>query len=192
MAISLDGFTEGPNGEMDWLPPFDDVEIWKDIHEEMWNLLDNIDTILLGRVTYQIWEKYWPAAAKNPASTENDIKFSQYADDTQKIVFSKTLKEARWKNTRLIKNNIAEEILKIKKQPGKNIAIAGGANLAQTFINLNLIDEYAITIHPVILGNGKPLFNNIFDKHEFKLVGVKQYKSGAVGLYYSKKTNRIL
>jgi dihydrofolate reductase len=192
MAISLDGFTEGPKGEMNWLPPFDDEETWRDIHEDMWNLLDNVDTMLLGRVTYQIWEKYWPAAARNPASTENDVKFSQYADETQKIVFSKTLNEVRWKNTKLIKNNIAEEIQKIKKQSGKNIAIAGGANLAQTFMNLDLIDEYAITIHPVILGNGKPLFNDIFDIHKLNLVGVKRFKSGAVGFYYSKKTNEIL
>ena len=186
MAVSLDGFTEGPHREMNWLPPFENEEIWKDIHEEMWNLLESVDIILLGRVTYQIWEKYWPAAAKNSASTENDKKFSQYADNTQKIVFSKTLTNVEWKNTRLIKNNIREEILKIKKQSGQNLALAGGAKLAQTFINLDLIDEYIITIHPVILGGGNSLLKNIQDVHKLTLTGVKRFKSGAVGLKYSK------
>jgi dihydrofolate reductase len=183
MMMSLDGFIEGPNGEMDWLPPFNDEEKWKDIHEEMWTQLNSTDTILLGRITYQIWEEYWPAVAKNPSSIKNDLKFSQYVDKTQKIVFSKTLKKVNWKNTRLISKNIAEEILKIKEQSGKNIVLAGGANIAQTFMNLRLIDEYIINIHPVILGKGKPLFKNITDRHKLILIGSKIYNSGMVGLY---------
>jgi dihydrofolate reductase len=184
MMMSLDGFIEGPNGEMDWLPPFNDEEKWKDIHEEMWTQLNSTDTILLGRITYQIWEEYWPAVAKNPSSIKNDLKFSQYVDKTQKIVFSKTLKKVNWKNTRLISKNIAEEILKIKEHSGKNIALAGGANIAQTLINLGLIDEYIINVHPVILGKGKPLFKNITDRHKLLLVGSKIYNSGMIGLYY--------
>jgi dihydrofolate reductase len=183
MMMSLDGFIEGPNGEMDWLPPFNDEEKWKDIHEEMWTQLNSTDTILLGRITYQIWEEYWPAVAKNPSSIKNDLKFSQYVDKTQKIVFSKTLKKVNWKNTRLISKNIAEEILKIKEQSGKNIVLAGGANIAQTFMNLRLIDEYIINVHPVILGKGKPLFKNITDRHKLILIGSKIYNSGMVGLY---------
>lgn len=185
--MSLDGYTEGPNGEMDWLPPFNNEELWKDLHEEMWKQLNSVDTILLGRVTYQIWEKFWPVAASNPISTKNDIKFSRFADETQKIVFSKTLKKVEWKNTQLIKNNIAGEILKMKEQSGKNLVLAGGANIAQTFMNLDLIDDYVITVHPVVLGSGKPLFKNINDNHNLNLIGVKIFKSGAVGLYYRKK-----
>lgn len=84
MQMTLDGFSTGPNDEMDYLPPFNDENMWKDLHEEMWRNLDAADTFILGRKTYQIWEKYWPAAATNPQSSESDKKFSKYADETQK------------------------------------------------------------------------------------------------------------
>jgi dihydrofolate reductase len=186
--MTLDGFSTGPNGEMDWLPPFNNEELWRDLHEEMWNNLRTVDTLLLGRVTYQIWEKYWPAAATNPSSTKNDIEFSRYAEETQKIVFSNTLDKVEWKNTRLVKENIAEEILKMKQQPGKNMVVAGGAGIAQTFMRLGLIDEYLITVHPVILGKGKPLFGNLNGRIKLKLLGAKTYTSGAVGLHYQPET----
>jgi dihydrofolate reductase len=188
MQMTLDGFSTGPNGEMDYLPPFNDEKSWKDLHEEMWNQLRSADTFLLGRVTYQIWEKYWPAAATSPSSAKNDIEFSKFADKTQKIVFSKTLEKAEWQNTRLVKENIAEEIARMKQQPGKNMVVAGGAGIAQTFIRLGLIDEYLVTVHPVILGIGKPLFGNLGDKIKLKLVGTKTFNTGAVELRYQPKT----
>jgi dihydrofolate reductase len=184
MQMTLDGFSTGPNGEMDWLPPFDSEEAWKDLHQEMWNQIDNADAMLLGRVTYQIWETYWPAAASNPNSNENDRKFSRYAEETQKIVFSNTLDKVTWKNTRLIKDNIAEEVMKLKQLPGKNMYLVGGATLAQTFTKLGLIDEYNIIVHPVILGNGKPLLRDVNVRRNLKLLNTKTYNSGAVGLSY--------
>lgn len=184
MQMTLDGFATAPNGEMDWLPPFNDEELWKDLHEEMWNQLNSADTLLLGRVTYQIWEKYWPAAATNPSSTKNDVKFSHFADETQKIVFSKTLEKVEWKNTRLIKGNIAEEIMKMKQQPGKNMVVAGGAGIAQTFMKLGLIDEYLITVHPVILARGKPLFKHLSDRHPLRLLETRTFSNGVVLLHY--------
>ncbi|MFB3889629.1 MAG: dihydrofolate reductase family protein [Candidatus Bathyarchaeia archaeon] len=184
MQMTLDGYSAGPNDEMDWLPPFNDVEIWKDLQEEMWNQLNQADAFLLGRVTYQIWEKYWPAAATNLNSTENDLRFSRFADATQKIVFSKTLQRVEWKNTKLIKDNITEEVQKLKEQPGKNIVLAGGAGLAQTFTKLGLIDEYRITVHPVILGRGKLLFKDLNVRQKLKLAGTKTFRSGAVEFIY--------
>jgi dihydrofolate reductase len=184
MQMTLDGFSTGPNGEMDWLPAFDNEEAWKDLHQEMWNQIENADTMLLGRVTYQIWETYWPAAATNPNSTENDRKFSRYAEETQKIVVSNTLDKVNWRNTRLLKGNIAEEVLKLKQQSGKNMYLVGGASLAQTFTNLGLIDEYRIIIHPVILGNGKPLLRDVNVRRKLKLIDTKTYHSGAVGVNY--------
>jgi dihydrofolate reductase len=86
MMMSLDGFVSGPNDEMDWLPPFNDDALWEDIHKQMWDNLRLVDTLLLGRATYQIWEKYWPAAATNPASTKNDLEFSRYADEAEEAV----------------------------------------------------------------------------------------------------------
>jgi dihydrofolate reductase len=184
MMMSLDGYVAGPNGEMDWLPDFKKEELWEEIHAEMWKQLRTADTFLLGRMTYQIWEYYWPAAAANPSSTKNDIEFSRFADKTQKVVFSKTLEKVQWQNTRLIKDNIAEEIAKMKQQPGKNLALAGGAGIAQTFINLGLIDQYLLLVHPVVLGNGKPLFKDIKKRIELKLVNTKTFKNGVVGLDY--------
>jgi dihydrofolate reductase len=184
MQMTLDGFSTGPNGEMDWLPPFNNEQLWRDLHQEMWNQLTNVDTFLLGRKTYQIWEQYWPAAGKNPQSIESDRRFSAFADQTQKVVFSTTLEKVNWENSRLIKENIADEVVKMKQQPGKNILLAGGAGLAQTFTKLGLIGEYQITVHPVILGRGQLLFKDLNVLRKLRLKGTKNYSMGAVGLYY--------
>jgi len=184
--MSLDGFVAGPNDEMDWLPPFNDDALWEDIHKEMWNNLRSVDTFLLGRATYQIWENYWPAAATNPASTKNDLEFSRYADETQKVVFSRTLERVDWKNSRLVKGDIAAEIAALKAQPGKNLALAGGAGLAQTFIRLGLIDEYQLLVHPVILGRGKPLFVGLENRARPRLVGLRTFRPEVAALFYRR------
>jgi len=186
MQMTLDGFSTGPNDEMDYLPPFNDEKMWKDLHEEMWKNLEAADTFVLGRKTYQIWEKYWPAAASNPQSTENDVKFSHFADKIQKIVVSSTIDRVEWKNTTLIKDNVAEEIQKLKQQPGKNLIVAGGATIAQNFAKLGLIDEYQIVVHPVILGKGKLLLKDLNNRQKLKLIETRAYNSGAVELSYSK------
>ena len=188
MQMTLDGFSTGPNDEMDYLPPFTNENIWRDLHEEMWRNLDDVDTFILGRRTYQIWEQYWPAVGSNPQSTDNDKKFSRFADETKKIVISSTIDRADWKNTVLIKDNIAEEIQKLKQQPGRNIAVAGGATVAQTLAKLGLIDEYQIVVHPVILGKGKLLLKDLDVRQKLKLIGTKTFNSGAVELSYSKIT----
>jgi len=186
MQMTLDGFSTGPNGEMDYLPPFTDENLWRDLHEEMWKNLEAADTFILGRKTYQIWENYWPAAASNPQSSINDKRFSRYAEETQKIVISNTLDTVEWKNTKLITDNIAEEIQKLKQQSGKNLIVAGGAIVAQTFAKLGLIDEYLIVVHPVILGNGKLLLKDLNGRQNLKLISAKTFNSGAVELSYSK------
>ncbi len=184
MQMTLDGYSTGPNDEMDYLPSFTNEDLWRDLHQDMWRELDNADTFLLGRKTYQIWEQYWPAVASKPQASESDKRFSQFADQAQKIVFSNTLDKVTWKNTRLIKRNIAEEINKLKQQTGKNLALAGGATLAQAFARLELIDEYKITVHPVILGRGKLLLKDVDLRQQLRLTGTKTYASGAVGLSY--------
>ncbi len=184
--MTLDGYSTGPNEEMDYLPPFTDEAMWQDLHEEMWRNLAGIDTLILGRRTYQIWEQYWPAAAKNPQSTDNDKKFSRFADETKKIVISSTLNSVDWKNSVLVKANIAEEIQKLKQQPGKNIGVAGGATVAQSLAKLGLIDQYMLIVHPVILGKGKPLLKELGNRQNLKLVGTKTFNSGAVELNYNR------
>ena len=139
-----------------------------------------MDTLLFGRVTYQLMASYWPSAT----AATNDPIVADKMNNLSKIVFSKTLSSVEWNNTRLIKENIGEEISNLKKKPGKDIAIFSSSDLALTFIQLDLIDEYRIIVNPVVLGDGKSLFKGIKDKLDLKLVKTKSFKSGNVLLYY--------
>jgi dihydrofolate reductase len=172
--VSLDGFFEGPNRELDWFA------VDEEFLEYARNLLSTVDTILFGRVTYQHMAAYWPTAS----GTGNDAFITEKMNNLPKIVFSKTLQEVKWNNSRLVKENIAEEILKMKQQPGKDMVIFGSGSIVSTFMQLGLIDEYRIIMNPVVLGNGKPLFKGIKDKHNLKLLKTKVLGSGIVILYY--------
>lgn len=178
MNVSLDGFVEGPHGEMDWFAI--DDETWKDMYEQ----LGYVDTVLLGRVTFQIWENYWPAAGANPASSKDEVGFSRWIEKTPKIVFSRTLDRVGWKNARLVQSDIAGEIARLKALPGKDIALAGGAGIARAFIKLGLIDEYHLRVCSVILGGGKPLFKDPQDRMNLQLLGSRTFSSGMVGLNF--------
>ena len=169
MLVSLDGFMEGPNRELDW-----------HVTDEVFNryvadMLNSIDTILLGRVTYQLFAEYWPTATDSEAPAMNELS---------KIVFSRTLKTVDWKNSRLAKGNIAEEIATLKRQPGKDIALFGSADLASTLMRLGLIDEYRILVNPIVLGDGKPMFKNVRDRTTVKLQKTETFRSGVVVLNY--------
>jgi dihydrofolate reductase len=181
MQVTLDGFIEGPNGELDWAMK-EDEEVWRD----HFDLMRTADTILLGRVMYPGFEKYWLSVPKNPSSTKNEIEYARLADKMQKIVFSKTLEKVEWKTTRIIQDHIAEEIRRVKQQPGKDMVLLGGAGLVSTFVNLGLIDEYHLIVNPLVLGGGKPLFKDIKESHKLKLSDTKIFKSGKVALHYSK------
>lgn len=174
MLITLDGFFEGPNRELDW------HNVDDKFNEYAIGLLNNVDVLLFGRVTYQLMAGYWPT----PAATANDPVIADRMNNLPKIVFSRTLEKAEWQNTRLIKGNIAEEISKLKQQPGKDMAMFGSSDLALTFIQLGLIDEYRIIVNPVVLGNGKHLFKGIKDRLNLKLIKTKTFSSGNVLLCY--------
>ncbi|MCL5995890.1 MAG: dihydrofolate reductase family protein, partial [Chloroflexi bacterium] len=139
-----------------------------------------------GRVTYQMMESYWPTVLTNPSSTKHEIEHARWIENVPKIVFSKTLEKVEWNNTRLIKENIAEEISKLKQQPGKDLVIFGSPGLAHSFMRLGLIDEYRLTVNPIILGSGKPLFRNVEDKMKLKLLKAQTFNSGVVGLHYER------
>jgi dihydrofolate reductase len=181
MQVTLDGFIEGPNGELDWAMK-EDKETWKAVFD----LQKSADTLLLGRVMYPGFETYWLSVPTNPSSTRNEIEYARLADKLQKIVFSKTLEKVKWKTTRIVKDRIAEEIQRMKQQPGKDMVLLGGAGLASTFINLGLIDEYHLIVNPLILGGGKPLFKDVKERHKLKLIKTKILKSGKVVLHYNK------
>lgn len=171
LAVSLDGFIEGLNGEVDWCIMDPDMGFN--------DFLNDIDTILYGRKSYDLWGQYTPG---NEASdTEREIW--ELVHSKKKYVFSKTLTKAD-KKVKLIHDNISEEVNKIKKEPGKDIWLYGGASLVNTFINLGLVDEYRLSVHPVILGAGKPLFVDIRQRLWLKIVSIKRFSSGVVQLCY--------
>jgi dihydrofolate reductase len=169
ILVSLDGSFEGPNKELDW-------HVWDDEMEKyMGDFLNTVDAILLGCVAYQLLANYWPSSNENLAPMLNNLP---------KIVFSRTLEKVEWNNSRLIRENIKEEILKLKQQPGKDLVLFGGANIASTLNELGLIDEYRIIVNPVVLGNGKPFFKDVKDKFSLKLSGAKSFSCGNVILNY--------
>ena len=147
------------------------------------DLLSSSDTLLYGRITYQLMESYWPAIVKNPTGSQPTDEFAVLIDNIQKIVFSHTLQRVEWKNVTLAKKSIKEEILKLRQQPGKDM-LAGSPGLIVALTQLGLIDEYQLCVHPVILGNGLPLFKNITDKIHLNLLKTKTFGGGAVILYY--------
>lgn len=171
LAVTLDGFIEGPKGEVDWCIMDPDMGFA--------DFLNSIDTILYGRKSYDLWGQYIPD--EGVADTEKEIW--RLIQSKKKYVFSKTLREIDG-NAILIKENIQHEVGKIKKEPGKDIWLYGGASLVTTFINLGLIDEYRLSVHPVVLGSGKPLFSDMNQRIELNLASIRKFASGVVQLCY--------
>lgn len=153
-----------------------------EIHQHYSELLSNADTILFGRITYHLME-YWRTVVENPTGNKSTDEFAVVIDNISKIVFSRTLKNVDWKNTKLKKEIIKEEILELKQQAGKNI-LAGSPSLIVALTQLDLIDEYQLGIHPIILGSGLPLFKNINDRVNLKLIKTKTFGCGALTLCY--------
>jgi dihydrofolate reductase len=180
MHVSLDGFVAGPNGEIDWVQ-FDDA-----LSEDVQNLVNTADTALFGRVTYQLMESYWPTVADSPTATKHDLDHSRWLNPAPKIVFSRTLRNVQWRNTRIVKDHIGEEIARLQKQPGKNLILFASPTLGSTFMNLDLIDEYFFNINPIVLGKGIPLFGEQSEMHKLKLLGSKIYENGVVSLRYTR------
>ena len=154
-----------------------------EIHQHYNELLRSADTLIYGRITYQLMESYWPTVIKNPTGNKPTDEFAVIIQDIFKIVFSHTLKNVEWKNTKLAKGGIKEEVLELKQQAGKDILV-GSPSLIVTSMKLNLIDEYQLSVQPIIVGNGLPLFKNINDRINLKLLKTKTFSSGSITLYY--------
>jgi|SRR6266850_5032896 len=154
-----------------------------EIHQHYNELLNNADTLLYGRITYQLMESYWPTVVKKPTGNKPTDEFAVIMDNIPKIVFSRTLKNVDWKNAKLKKEVIKEEVSELKQQAGKNILV-GSPGLIVALTQLDLIDEYQLGVQPIVLGNGLPLFKNIKDRINLKLLKTKTFGCGAVTLYY--------
>jgi dihydrofolate reductase len=172
MNMTLDGFCDHTAMTAD-----------DEIHEHYSELLRNTGTLIYGRTTYQLMESYWPTVVKTPTGNKSTDEFAVLIDNISKIVFSRTLKKVDWRNTRLKNEVVKEEIVELKQQAGKPI-IVGSPSLIVAFTQLGLVDEYQLSIHPTILGEGLPLFKNIKDSVNLKLLKTKTFGCGAFMLYY--------
>ncbi|AFD08616.1 dihydrofolate reductase [Solitalea canadensis DSM 3403] len=160
------------------------LTVGDEVHQHYNELLKSVDTLLYGRITYQLMESYWPTVVKNPTGNGPIDEFGVLIDNISKIVFSHTLKNVEWKNAKLAKGDIKEEILALKQQAGKDILV-GSRSLIITLMNLNLIDEFQLCVHPVITAKGLPLFEHIHERINLKLLKTKTFiSSGAILLYY--------
>ncbi len=156
-----------------------------EIHQHYTDLLNNSGTILYGRITYQLMESYWPTVVKKPTGNKATDDFAVSIDNISKIVYSRTLRGVDWKNT-VLKNEInKEEIEALKNQAGKSI-LAGSPSLIVAMSQLDLVDEYQISVQPTIIGSGLPLFRDIRDRIDLSLLNTKTFGCGAVTFYYER------
>jgi dihydrofolate reductase len=179
----------GDDEDMSWVIDTFDAEMGKDIASGF----QETGAILLGRVTYDIMSAYWPTAIPdgnydydNPAEGSEDPVITERMNNLPKIVFSRTLERADWNSSSIVRDNIGEEVAKLKQQPGKDLMIQGSASVVQQLTNLGLIDEYRLLVHPVVLGSGKPLFQHIDDRATLKLIDSKVYGNGVIGVKYQR------
>jgi dihydrofolate reductase len=174
MMVTLDGFFEGPDHSIDW------HNVDEEFNEFAIDQLHELDTLLFGRATYEGMASFWPT----PFAKENDPIVADLMNSTPKIVVSTTLEQAEWENSRLVKANVAEEITKLKQQPGKDIAVFGSSDLAVSLLQLGLLDELRIMVNPVVLGSGKRLFAGMNEQQHLKLLKTRTFNSGNVLLRY--------
>jgi dihydrofolate reductase len=180
MLVSLDGFFEAPNQDISW------HHADEEFNEFAIQQTSEVGTLLFGRVTYEGMASYWPTEF----AIRNDPAVAGLMNRLPKIVFSKTLDKVKWNNTRLVKDNVMEEVLKLKQQPGKDIAIFGSSDLAVNLTEYGLIDEYRIMINPVLLGDGTSLLRGIKEKVNLRLLKARTFQSGNVLLYYAPEIEK--
>jgi dihydrofolate reductase len=174
MMVSLDGYFEGPNHDIRW------HHVDREFDEFSIKQLSEIDTILFGRVTYEMMAHFWPSEA----ALKNDPVVAKLMNGMPKIVVSKTLTHTDWEYTHIINNQIKETISQLKNATGKEIAIFGSSDLTVSLIHMNLVNELRIMINPVVLGKGKRLFAGLENKLNVKLVQTRSFQNGNVLLNY--------
>lgn len=182
MSISLDGYFEGPDHEIDWHLVDDEFNAYAV------EMLMASDALIMGRKTYELMAGYWPT----PAATENDPAVTEGMNSTPKLVFSKSLKTVEWQNSELATRSIAEEVARLKQVPGEGLLPVGGSDLAAEFLELGLMDEIRVILTPIVLGQGRTVFAGITKRYPLKLLSTRTFKSGSVVMIYepSLRSNR--
>jgi len=177
MHMSLDGFAAGPNGELDWVV-YDEA-----LKRYSQGIVDSVGTALYGRVTYEMMG-YWRTIPDNPASSEHERAHAAWIEEIPKVVVSTTLDTVDWKNTSLISDELTAKIAQLKQQPGKDIVLFGSPSLTVALGELDLIDEYQLTLNPVLLRAGHPFFAQLAEKQRLQLLASQVLDSGVIGLHY--------
>ena len=172
--VTLDGYFEGPNRDISW------HNVDAEFNEYAVEMLDSVDTLIFGRVTYELMANFWPT----PDAIRNDPIVASKMNALTKIVFSKTLKKVGWNNTKLLSAVIPKEIENMKRAPGKDLVILGSSIIMAEFVKRGLIDEYRIMVNPLILGGGNALFKGISARVNLKLLKARTFGNGNVLLYY--------
>jgi dihydrofolate reductase len=180
MSVSLDGFVEGPNRDIEWTAP--DEELHTFFNEQA----REIDTFIYGRRLYEIMAGYWPTADTNPSARPHEVEFARIWKDTPKIVFSKTLESVEW-NTTLVRDNVVEEVTRLKQEGDRNMSV-GGPTTASGLIKHGLIDEYRLFVFPVVVGRGTPYFPALDQPIKLRLVETRSFGMGVVYLRYQPAT----
>ncbi len=178
MSVSLDGFIAGADGELDWHLVDDEL------HTHFNEQLAAMGAFVSGRVTYELMAEFWPTADTDPSSTGPMVEFARIWRDMPKIVFSRTLERADW-NTTVVRELVPDEVVKLKGQPGGDLAL-GGAELAADFMRHDLIDELRLYVHPVVLGRGKALFRPSPSRTPLRLAESRAFGNGVVLLRYRR------
>jgi dihydrofolate reductase len=178
MSVSVDGFMEGPNHELDWHRV--DDELHRHFNEELAAMGGFLD----GRVTHELMAEFWPTADADPAAPATIVEFARIWRDMPKIVFSRTLERADW-NAIVVHDVVADEIMALKAQPGGDLML-GGADLAATFMRLDLIDEYRLYVHPIVIGRGIPMFRAPDVEITLRLAETRTFGNGVVFLRYER------
>jgi dihydrofolate reductase len=178
--VTLDGLAAGPNDSVDFVPNATQGD--QSLGREQMGLIDTIDTILLGRVTYRLFAEYWPNVSEG-----EDKAFADKLNAIPKIVFSKTLDRApwgKWDEAKVVRNSAADEVAKLKRQTGKDMVLWGSLSVAQSLMDARLIDEYGLVVCPVVLGSGRPLFRDAGEKRDMTLLETRAFDRGSVLLKY--------
>lgn len=175
--ISIDGFFAGEDGNIDWHMVDDEFNEFAVEHTK------EFGAIIFGKTTYQLFADFWPSAVNDPKMSPEDREIAKTIDDVEKIVFSKSLQEVTWKNSKLFHDIDSEEVKKWKEGDGKPMAIFGSGEIVQQFANLGLIDEYRLLVNPLILGKGKPMFKDV-EMQKLKLLNTRTFGNGNVLLTY--------
>ncbi|MDB5238589.1 MAG: dihydrofolate reductase [Candidatus Kaiserbacteria bacterium] len=179
LHLSFDGFSAAEDGGLGWIPYNEAFEKYAE------KIVKTVGTPVYGRITYEMMRSYWPTVLTNPAASAHDREHALWLEDVEKIVVSTTLPEQEWNNTRVIREDVVEEIIKLKQKEGKDLVIFGSITLATSLMAHGLIDEFQFTVSPVMLGKGKTFIRSIEEKVPLKLLSSETLKSGIVGLHYA-------